>query len=31
MAEPSLKKQTFNGVIWRILETGGDAGDSIGD
>lgn len=23
MAEPSLKKQTFNGVIWRILETGG--------
>lgn len=23
MAEPSLKKQTFNGVAWRILETGG--------
>lgn len=23
MAETSLKKQTFNGVIWRILETGG--------
>lgn len=23
MAEQSLKKQTFNGVIWRILETGG--------
>lgn len=23
MAEPSLKKQTFNGVIWRILEVGG--------
>ena len=23
MAEPSLKKQTFNGAIWRILEVGG--------
>lgn len=23
MAEESLKKQTFNGVIWRILEVGG--------
>ncbi len=23
MAEQSLKKQTFNGVVWRILETGG--------
>jgi len=23
MAEQTLKRQTFNGVIWRILETGG--------
>ena len=23
MAETSLKKQTFNGVIWRVLEVGG--------
>ncbi|MCM1291713.1 MAG: lipopolysaccharide biosynthesis protein [Bacteroides sp.] len=23
MAEPTLKKQTVNGVVWRILETGG--------
>lgn len=23
MSDPSLKKQTFNGVIWRILEVGG--------
>lgn len=23
MAETSLKRQTFNGVLWRILETGG--------
>lgn len=23
MAEPSLKRQTFNGVLWRVLETGG--------
>lgn len=23
MAEPSLKRKTFNGVIWRIMEVGG--------
>ncbi len=23
MAEPSLKKQTFNGAIWRVAESGG--------